>query len=87
MSNERESVEKTEEGSSTTSSPSAPLAIEAAKGDDGVQRLDVGGGSVALDHLGPLVVNSDGVSTLVHVYTLLLLLLSLPHSFVNGNCN
>jgi hypothetical protein len=54
----------------------AALAIEAPKhnsapepsSDEGVQTLDVGGGDVVkLDKLGPMIINTDGVS--VFVYT------------------
>ena len=36
----------------------APLALPAADGD--ATRLEVGGGGVSMDHLGPVVVNTDG---------------------------
>ncbi|GAD95498.1 conserved hypothetical protein [Paecilomyces variotii No. 5] len=46
--------------SAETNTSSSPLALPAA--EEGAQKLDVSGsgGSVKLDHLGPLVVNQDG---------------------------
>ena len=51
---------------------SQPLAIESGKANEGkqpgdgeVKTLDVGEGNVVkLDHLGPMIINSDGVSDL-----------------------
>ncbi|KAG8892412.1 hypothetical protein FRC01_014184, partial [Tulasnella sp. 417] len=37
-----------------------PLLLEAPPNNDGQQELQVGGTTVKLDRLGPLVVNSDG---------------------------
>lgn len=54
------------EGQSTTAATSEPhhepLLLEAPSDNGGQPELQVGGTTVKLDRLGPLVVNSDGVS-------------------------
>lgn len=56
-----------------TSPKKSPLAIELPKpaseptAEEPVQTLDVGGGDVVkLDKLGPMIINTDGVSSLGH---------------------
>jgi hypothetical protein len=53
---------------SISSTDKLPLAIEPTahnqdSGEDGVVTIDVDGTPVKLDKLGPMIINSDGVST------------------------
>lgn len=56
-----EQAQQTSSSTSTENNKSTPLALPAAP-QEGALKLDVSGagGSVKLDHLGPLVVNQDG---------------------------
>ncbi|KAK6335499.1 hypothetical protein TWF696_002273 [Orbilia brochopaga] len=65
-----EATNPKEEEESTTVQNSKPLPLPAPQSAEAAEssttKVEVGSGAVKLDHLGPLVVNSDGTMSRIH---------------------